>query len=274
MANKLLQGTNWDTAGDWTPASEPVTGDDVRVSDTPRDIITGDQGTIDLNTLLVPNRYVGSFGTSGAPLKAACSKVRYLGRGGFFYESDKNAGSNFRTDEIQIDAADSAVKVEIGSNAADPGFVDKIVAMRGNILLKANIAFDTVTTPYIQALRDAILAIAAGITNPLTLLHNQGATVKCDSVITTLRQFGGEHTQDIAKAVNCDVIGGTLIYNHAAGGGDAVVITVWDGATLVLDANSNAKTITTVTLLPGARMIPSKVDGVNIIITTLNDLRR
>jgi len=274
MANKLLNGTNWDTSGDWSPAGEPVTADDVRVADPPRDIITGDQGTIDLNSLLVPGTYNGSFGTSGAPLKIACSKVVYKGRGGFFYESDKNGGSNFRTDEIDIDAADSAVKVEIGSNAADAGFVDRIIAARGNILVKGNTAFDTVVTPLIEVMREAGLTIASGIANPLTTLHNHGAIVKCDSIVTGMRMTGGEHTQDIAKILLAELFGGTLIYNHAAVSGDAVVIKVWDGATLVLDANSNAKTLTTVYLYPGARMIPSKPDGINIIITNLFDLRR
>jgi hypothetical protein len=274
MADKYLLGTVWDTSGDWSPVAEPVTADDVRVSDAPRDITTGDQGTIDLNSILVPRRYVGSFGTSGAPLKVACSKVVYQGRGGFFYESDKNGGSNFRTDEIQVDAADSAVKVEIGSNAADPGFVDRVVAMRGNILLKGNIAFDTVTTPLIEVMSEASLIVDSGIANPLTSLYNKGAVVKCSSVITTLRQIAGEHTQELAKIITVDLLGGILIYNHAAISGDATVIRVWDGATLVLDANSLKKTVTTVHLYPGAKMIPSRPDGVNIIITNLLDLRR
>jgi hypothetical protein len=85
---------------------------------------------------------------------------------------------------------------------------------------------------------------------------------------------GGEHTQDTAKITTANVYSGALIYNHAAVSGDATVIRVYDGATLVLDGNTKTKTITDVTLYPGSRMIPSKPDGVNIIITTLTDLRR
>lgn len=277
MAIKLLNGTNWVAAGDWSPANAPITGDDARVSDAPRDTITGDQGGVDLHSLLVPGRFVGSFGTSGAPLKISCGngtnpKVVYKGRGGFFYESDKNGASNFRTPNMEIDAADSAVKVEIGSNGADPGFVDRIHLARCNALIKGNIAFDTGSL--VEVMREASLMIASGITNALPVLHNQGAVVKCESVITTMRMIAGEHTQDVAKITNADVFAGVLVYNHAAVGGDATVIRVWDGATLVLDANSNAKTITTVHLYPGAKMIPSKPDGINIIITNLFDLRR
>jgi hypothetical protein len=273
MANKLLNGTNWDTSGDWSPATEPVTADDVRVADAPRDIITGDQGTIDLNSLLVPNRYVGAFGTTGAPLKIACTKVVYKGRGGFYYESDANGGSAFRTDEILIDAADPAVKVEIGSNGADPGKVDRVTLMRGNVLLKGNIVFDA-SLSLVDLMREATLTIAAGASVALPLLHNQGGISKSSSGITTLRQTGGEHTQDTVKITRADVFSGTLIYSHAAISGDATLITVWDGATLVLDADSFAKTITTIYLYPGARMSPSKLDGINLIVTNLFDLRR
>ena len=91
-ANKLLQGANWATAGDWTTSGLPATADDVRVNDTARDILTGDQGGIDLHGLLIPSRYVGSFGSSGSPLKIACGngtnpRVEYRGRGGLYYES-------------------------------------------------------------------------------------------------------------------------------------------------------------------------------------------
>lgn len=272
MALKLLQGTNWSTSGDWSPSGLPTGTDDVRVADTPRDIITGDQGTVDIPSILVPNRYVGSFGTSGAPLKIASSKVIYRGRGGFFYESDKNGGSNYKTDEIQIDAADPSVRVEIGSNAADAGYVDRMTLMRGNVLLKSNILLESASL--VDVMREASLTIASGVTVALPLLYNQGGIVKASSVITNMRMTAGEHTQDTAKITQADVFGGTLIYNHSAVGGDGTIITVWDGGTLVLDADSNAKTISTVILYPGSRMIPSKVDGVNLVITSLNDLRR
>ena len=273
MAFKFLNGTNWSTAGDWTPVNAPITGDDVSVSDSARDITTGDQGGVDLASMLVPSRYVGAFGAAGAPLKIAATKVVYKGRGGFYYESDKG-GTTLRTDEMIMDPADIGVKWEIGSNAADSGFVDKILAARGVGLIKGAGIFDTVTTPRVQVMKECDLTIAAGITNPLTDLENQGGRVKCDSVITKLQMFGGEHTQDTAKVVYANIIGGSFIYNHLAVSGDGTTLVIWDGATLVLDAISRLKTITNVYLLPGSRMIPNRADGINVIITNFFDYRR
>jgi len=276
MADKQLNGVNWNTSGDWAPVNEPATADDVRIADSPRDIITGDQGGVDVNSLLVPSRYVGSFGTSGSPLQIAGSLIRYFARGGFFYESDAG-GATLRTDEIRIDAADSAVKVEIGSNAADPGYVDKVIWSRCNGLLKGNVKLDTIGIQ--EVLKEATLTIAAGIgatygQTAIPVVQNQGGTVKCDSAITTMRLMGGEHTQDTAKIVNGDVFFGTLIYNHAAVTGDATVLKIGDGGTLVLDANSKLKRLTTVWLFPGSRIIPSRPDGITHIIDNLYDLRR
>lgn len=273
MPNKLLQGSVWNTSGDWVAAGEPVTDDNALVTEVARDIVTGDQGGVDLASLLVPRGYSGSFGSSGAPLQAACSDLRYLARGGFFFESDAG-GAAQRTDKILLDAADSAVRAEIGSNAADPGYVDRIICARITALIKGNIAFDTTIKPLVEVLQEASVTIAAAIANPLDRLHNQGGLVKCESVVTYMKMFGGEHTQDTAKIVNGDVVAGTLFYNHQAVSGDATVLRVWNGGILVFDRNSRFKEVTTVELYPGAKMYPSKPDGVSLIITNFNDYRR
>lgn len=269
MANKSLQGTNWSTSGDWSPAGLPGLSDEVMILDTARDILTGDQGGANkLNSLRIPPRYVGAFGSSGSPLMIASSLIEYKGRGGFYFEADLNAGSAYTTDEIRIDAADSAVKVEIGSHTGDAGAITRIIAMMGNILLKANINF---SSSRVEALSGVSLTMVSGIAAALTTLIHKGATSKSDSAITTLDMLGGgEHTQDTAAIITANVYSGALIYNHTAG----TTIRVYDGGTLILDGNTKTKTITNVWLYPGARMIPSKVDGVNILITNLYDLRR
>ena len=274
MAGGNITGADWGTDANWDSAAKPTANDQAIVPPTNGNNITDTGGTaktIDLNLLRTHPGYLGSFGAEGAPIRTAADIVHVANSGGFYFECN-DASPLLITDEIFIEPqANSRAPIQIGSDPGDLGQLDKIYAMRGDVLIKGNAIWKAgaaVHTGYMTApAGDVVLTVANGATLPE--LNVNGGKVFCNTVVTKLSVSRGEVVQDVAKAITIHIFGGILTYNHAASGTDVTLCVVHPGATLNLLGNSLLKTFVRTIALPNSRII--KDDDLHTL--NLKDLR-
>lgn len=256
MANKHATGNDWGNINHWDPVNVPITDDDVFIPDTLGSSITGtmDQGGVDLDSLYTHGKFLYDVGASGAPLILAADLITLKSPGNFFFECSKHAGA-LKTDLVRIMCANRDAIVELGSETGDAGDFDNIIAMRGNILLKANILFGAAAVlkvHYIDnVLGDVRLRIASGA-DTLPGLEQRGGLVVSDRAMTLAHVHAGELIQGTQPITTCHIYGGRVVWNDETIGGDGVAITVWPGAVLDLMQNTVYKTISTVNRYPGS----------------------
>ena len=261
MSGGVLQAQAWDQDASWDSGAKPVTDDPAIVSETLAATSTvtdasGAASTVDLDLLQTHPLFAGSFGTSGSPIVSAADLVQVYGPGGFYFECTAN-GLAWKTDRVEIAPADIGAPIELGSESGDAGDYVDIYALRGKILLKGNTQFDAAGRVIVGSIRtdsDVRLQIASGA-DDLATLDVRSGTVEALNVVTNLRQAGGTVIKDDAKAVNVELFGGTLFYDHAAVSGDGTTIRVHRGATLHLWRNAVQKIIPNVILLPGSIIV-------------------
>lgn len=86
MATRTWDGSEsgkWDTAANWTPATVPISNDDVIINAGSRSIDDGlDQSAVDLDSMVVGPDYTGEIGNSAtAPLQIGCDEMTMNGGG-------------------------------------------------------------------------------------------------------------------------------------------------------------------------------------------------
>lgn len=260
MAGGQFKGTDINVSGDWENGT-PTAGDPaILPPGNINNIIDGGttlQG-IDLGYLQTHAAFRGSLGVTGTPIIAWADLMHFQGAGGCFIELDGNSASAV-TDEIIFDAMGGNTKgrFELGSYASDPGNADKVYAVRGDVLIKSNIVWESTAVLEIgfrTARRSDVNLTVSGSGPTLPKLIVNGGTSHCHSVVTDLTIADGVHYQEDAKAVSINVLGGRLVYNHAASGTDVTLCVVHAGATLDLNGNSESKTFVRTIALPGSQI--------------------
>ena len=251
MSGGVLEGTDgkWDTAGNWSSGSLPVTGDLGAIPNTLNNNVTDATGaakTIDLAALVTHPGYIKSFGVSGTPILTAGDLIHVLGSGPFFFESHKNGGSSFITDEVRIEASTPNAKIEIGSDSADsPSNITRVNLFRGDVTLTGTIMFTDsggiVVVDKIDGENDVTLTIVSTADILPDLIQRAGHSF-VDNVLTRLTVSGGECVKDVNKATEIDVLqSGVLVYQHDAIAGEVLTCRVHTGGVLDLTQNSRLK---------------------------------
>lgn len=275
MAYRLFQGADWIAAG-FNPASLPVANDEVVVPEgithNKTDLSANFSG-IDLNLLKTHRDFSGDFGASGAPLEGAADLIVHEGGGGFYFV----CSTALTTDEVRIQARNNGVVAELDSTGT--GDYTKIIVNRGIVTLPTSIIFagspKVVVGSVDNILEDARLIVAAGAPTLAELLQMGGRTT-LHNVVTDLRISAGTCVKESAAATNVDLLGGTLVYNHAAASGDVALIEVHAGATLdfmrsvVTTGAGVRRTIDKVIAYPGANVL---YDPETTAITVFEDYR-
>jgi hypothetical protein len=263
MADKLLVGSNWSAAGSWSPVNVPASNDRVFIGPNSPSVTDGlDQGGIDLDLLFVHPDYpmANSVGADGSPLLIAADKVVVCGGGGFYYQSDLNAAA-LKTDLIHIMTKSPSTVVKIGSNPADAGDIDAIVALRGNVVLEGNIEFGA--SAYIRAgyvassLSDLHMTIASGA-DTLSLFEQYGGVVYNYAPTTAARLIAGTHYKEGEPIITCDIWRALCVWNDETIAGDAVTVNIWGEGTLDLMGNGLIKELSTVLTTPGAKVFKNE----------------
>lgn len=249
MSDQLLTGADgkWDVAANWAPAGTlPVTDELAGIPDTQQSNITDVTGaakTAKLADLITHPGYEKSFGVSGSPIQGSAKLVHVMGSGDFFFETHKNGGSNFVTDEARIEAANANAHVEIGSDGTD--LIALITALRGDIVIPGGTTFvaDTglVTVDEVEGKDDVSIKIVSTVGSLSEFTQRSGKSF-VDNVVTRVAIHGGECVKDVNKITTIDIFeGGILVYQHGASAGDVVICRVHSGGVLDLTQNSLIK---------------------------------
>lgn len=264
MSGGVLTAYQFDQDESWSSGTKPVTDDAAIVSETLGGTVTitdatGHAATIDLDLLQVHPLAAASFGTSGSPIVGCADLIQLYGLGGFYFECTAN-GTSWKTDRVEIAAANANVPIELGSETGDAGDYDEILAMRGRILLRGGCQFGAsgiVSVSRVKSNEDVNLEIAS-TADTLPTLDVSSGIVKAANTITNLRQSGGQVTKTTAKITTADVYGGTLFYEHTAISGDGTTIRVHPGAMLHIWTDAYPKTITNLVAHPGSIIVASE----------------
>jgi len=258
MATKKLQGNDWSVNGNWSDNAVPVTGDTAIVPESLNVAVDAglDQGGVDLAALILESDK--AVGLTGTPLKIAATLIVIRGGGNFFFSCDKNAGSGFKTDEIRIQCKNPAQIVEINSNAADAGDIDKIIALRGKVIIKGDTVFGAsaiVEAGFIENLNSDLDLTIEDNGGTLATLEQNGGLVSVANILTNGRLVAGTLIKKTQKGVNLDIYGGTCNYEHAVVTGDGVTVKLKGHATLDMTTTSDVKVGTNLWLFPGGRFL-------------------
>ena len=261
MAYKLFNGDTWENAS-FAPTNIPVSNDQVvcpaSVSGNKTDG-SDNFNDVDLDLLYLHPGFRGDFGAEGAPLQGAADLIIHKGSGAFYFECTDSGAPNITTDEIRFECANSGVVSVIGTDsAATLGDFLRIVVNRGKVTLAGNIVFAGSAIVKVgsidNVLGDVNLTIAASAPT-LPDLDQAGGLTTLHNVVTNLRISACTCFKETAKAVNIEIFGGTLIYNHAASGSDVTLVEVHSGGTLDLMRNAVEKVIVKTIAHPGSTIL-------------------
>ena len=280
MAFKIWNGANAD-AGSFSPNGVPANNDEVSCPQGQSATKTDTGGALkdkDFNLFKTHRLFTGDVGASGAPLQFAADLLVHEGSGGCFIECNDVAAS-LTMDEVRLRGANAGVAMELGTNATNLGDYKLITVDRGILTIKASLVFAANPIVTVGSMGnvggDATLIIADMAAVVLADLIQTGGKATTHNIITNLAIHAGLHIKDINKAVNVDVFGGTLQYDHIAAAGDVVLITVHAGGTLdfmqsvVTTAGGVRRTIDKVIAKPGSNVFFDEAT----IITTFDDQR-
>lgn len=261
---KILVGSDWSTAGNWSDNLVPVSNTQAAMDSSPGPEVNAglDQGGVDLDALLLPRLFERNLGSSSNPLKIAADLVLNYSAGNLYFECAKDGVSALKTDEIHIECAHARAKTEIGGETGDAGDIDLINIMRGNVILKSNIAFGAsaiVRVGYVSNRISDVNLLIDATTDTLATLDMSGGICRCNCQITnaTITGQGTSLTHDTNKITGTLKImaGARCIFNHEALNADGTVIEVHSGGILDLTQNSKEKTIATLRTFPGSTII-------------------
>ena len=191
------------TAGNWSPANVPVTGDDVVVPITAAQGIAGsNQSAITLLSLRVEEGFKFDIGSLGAPLEINCSgDFHYNGWANFAYFYGLYARGFFSP--VHADEPTLIVK------AKSTSFTESFTILRGFTEIQGDTALTTIAT----------LNVSAKNFNTKVKLTGNITTTDVFAFGGTIEHFGTHSTSNIGTV---RVVGGT-IYNYATGGASGYI---------------------------------------------------
>lgn len=261
VANENNVWDNSDSDGDysnlnnWSLGHVPLITENVIFNRTAvGSVITGfAQGAVNLNSFTVHPGYTGDIGMSGSPLvistvdddTGVTGNVVHQGPGGFYLLAGAN-GIEF----LYIDTDEQTTEIELD------GVIDQLILIKGRIVALTSfdgasiwISYRNNPTSDVNFTLQSTAALADLILN--------GGTVLYDGTTTTsfLKMSGGRLIQGINGGSFSQLIqtGGYIEYNGTGTINIAAVL----GGTLDLSQDGRPKTITLLSVFPGAKFIPN-----------------
>ncbi len=268
MAQRILQGADWSVAGNWiqTPGGSsgvPIDNDEAILKAAALIVNAGlDQGAIDLDALILPRGSSGELGQDGAPLLIAFDLLKHFGAGELHLSVDLDGASAHIADLIRLQCEHPGVLCDIGSNPADAGSIEHIIATRCNATIRGDSKFTATTKIWVGSesgsandVRMKIAAAGTGTGNVVDYKQSSGV-VTCNRTIVDGVVWGGILTIDVKAVTGTLVIlGGVVNYDFENQASDSTDIEVWPGATLNLCRNHFAKGFSTLWEHPGSIII-------------------
>ena len=270
MAFDYYQGTNglWVDAN-WQSGTEPVDADDCVVpSDITASIAGVDKKGIYLNYLEFARGYKGNIGASGDPLIITGVKIIHKGSGSLWLKDDSDISSD-HTGWLIIDADN-----RVNAATLDGEEMTKISVRKGNVTLQSGLGSVKLTTQLDISFRDnpasdADVTVNCALLASTGLLNMMAGKCTTNAAVPIVNVIGGvlTHSNTNSSVITTAHIGGTgiLKYNST---GTMVTCHILKGGTLDLLDNNLAKSVTTINLYPGGKLIynPDSFTG------TINDL--
>ena len=254
-AGTTSSGANhWNTAGNWSLGTVPVTGDDVYIENNTVDIKYGlAQSAVTLTSLNIGETYTGKIGLPNVNASNYYEyRERYLEIGATTINSQADSGrikinTGSIAGTVNVTGTGTATETDIpaflfkGTNAANVVNINK-----GDVGI-AFFAGETATVATLrvayqsQVANDVTLVCGSGTT--LTTINQSGGTVTTASNATTLTMTAGTHYRGGASTVTTlNVNGGKCYYNST---GTVTTAHVSAGGELNFSQNLNARTVTT-----------------------------
>ncbi len=171
------------TAGNWSGAAVPTTGDNIIVPKTTSAITCTGMAAAAFGTLEISPECYLPFGTSGTPLSGSFTEIRHFGRSGAkLYFTDTAVGATARI----------LIAGEPGADLADlTGALPFVVVERGRakILSSATAILRASVGKVGSRASDAYLHIES--TDTTTDLHVHGGLCVCESILVRAHVSGG-----------------------------------------------------------------------------------
>ncbi|MFH1108732.1 MAG: hypothetical protein V1790_06010 [Planctomycetota bacterium] len=273
MADKRWVSTdgNLSTAASYSPSGVPTVGDSLFFDGSSQmDVVSGLTAfsAFDMTQIWTQSPYRGDIGADGNPLTAQVRWLIHQGSGSLFHAYKSHTSQAY----VVIDSPNLQDAYTLVSTNGAAGVNMTLACLNGGIRILDN-ATSAIGT----------LLVGGKFTSRLPIV-NIGLT----SGVVTYRQTGGTVTTKTPLGISTShaiIDGGTLVYDagatddwawmEIAGGyvqyNSAATLTrcTVSSGTLDMMGDSRAKTITTLTLLPGSRFLTHK----NVTVGTLIDLR-
>ena len=273
MATKVLNGTAWDTAGNWDGASLPIAADKVVMGATGGDVntVTTAEGD-DYAYITLPSSFRFDLASSATPIKCGAGVLQHFGSGGVYILSDANSGT-VDINLVLLSGTSPSSTVEIGSNAADAGDIDHCKVSRGRLIVLGNAVFDgsagKVTLQPLDGSDSNVFCKLSSGHGTLPLLDMYGGNCESEDAITAANVWGGTLTQTLDTITTLEIWGGVVNFNFA---GTITTCTVHTGATLNLMGTGDTKTITTLNRHVGANINLDTNSGMHVITNPINHI--
>lgn len=272
MANRLLTSSDLDVAG------TPVDGDKLKVPPQNKlDVTINTDNQQNMAEIVVTRGYTKSFGKAGNAIRANTDMLGYFGSGSMHFASKDDGASPEVTDTVVVAAANTDAIVVLtrdGASHANGGTFQDLRFFRGTITCGGTSFFHAsavVDVGYVNSQRnDAVVDIVNGANLPT--LNIDGGTTTCNTPVTAADVTNGKLTQIDQLITTLHIRhGGHVDYQHTT----ATTIVVHSGGTLELSGKEDFKTITTLVLHAGSRLIsaaaPNEAGGPTV--TNLTDYR-
>ena len=250
---------HWDVAVNWSGGAVPINGDDV-VIDFPVSILYGlDQSAVTLTSLVIG----ASFDTAyiGLPRLNAGGytedRETYLKIGATTVKIGVGEGSGSGRIKINFGSVQHTTEVRKTGSAIEQGIppllllgthASNAIDIQGGSVGVAFFAGETSTLLTSRSAGNSSVVCGEGCT--LGTISGEGI-VQVNSAVTTLTQQGGQWTINGASAVTTLTQNGGVLNHNSSG----TFTTSTIGGTLNCSGDASARTMTTVTLNKGGRII-------------------
>lgn len=257
-ANAIWGGatsTAWALAGNWSPASIPVSTDTVYLDSTAANNIAGsDQSAVTLAAMSVSSTFTNLYGDLDTPLKIKCTLMTIHTASG----SAVDGGGTGRFNHDGSTAATTITVLDSKGSSQDTGLepirikavnsANILNALGGRIGVATNAIGDVATFGTINVDGSAVVNLAAGLT--LTTLNTLGGTTTLNNLATTVNHSGGSLTTfgDYAIATLNLRNGATVTCNHQKTAGNIFTTVTSYGGTLDFSNNPYAVNIGTLVI--------------------------
>lgn len=282
MADPHWLGTTsaaFGTGANWSTASAPVDTDTATFNQFASGPIDGsDQSAIELAALYVWSTFIYNFGTNGTPLTIDATLVQ-IGR------ESGSATAGTHSGRINLSLPDIASTIEIfgtktsaGSDSGKEPVRIKTGANANKLYFKGTgkvgIATDSIgdTAQFSEIALLAAGTMNVGVGTTLTKWRQTAGVGNLFGAATTLQQDAGTLYTYGAGAYTTANIGGTAYLQST---GTITALNIAKTGTVDMLKDSRAKTITTVTMYPGAtfKWDPNVITITNPIVVVGGNLR-